>query len=379
LEACDPTGALGLQYELGLIKAAAKKGVTAGNSGATDTAWSVWTSFCQDLYCDPLLQDIQDPLPLLQIFAQRYRVGTISPSRSPVKSRTVEGALQAVGQTFASLGYADPRLQPSGKLDLRLQCQLQGYSKLNPPPTRVKPIPFQIIHHVIQHCYGTTDARMHTLAHMVTLAFFFLLRPGEYAYTDNEEAAPFRLCDIHLLHNSTRLDVFRCPEHQLTTATHVALEFTKQKNGVRGELVGLGRSAHPYLCPVKVMIWRIVHLRIHRAHPTMPIYQYHTTTTWQHIATTDITRQLRAATTVLGQAVGITPADISVRSLRSSGAMALLCAEVDTDRIRLLGRWRSDEMLRYLHVQALPIVAPLANLMVQHGYYTLLPNQPIME
>ena len=33
-------------------------------------------------------------------------------------------------------------------------------------------------------------------------------------------------------------------------------------------------------------------------------------------------------------------------------AMALLCAGVNSDRTRLLGRWRSDEMYRYLHVQA---------------------------
>jgi len=77
---------------------------------------------------------------------------------------------------------------------------------------------------------------------------------------------------------------------------------------------------------------------------------------------------------LLGHVVGITPADISIHSLRSSGAMALLCADVDPNRIRLLGRWRSDEMMRYLHVQALPIVAPLATLMVQHGYFTFLPN-----
>jgi hypothetical protein len=43
--------------------------------------------------------------------------------------------------------------------------------------------------------------------------------------------------------------------------------------------------------------------------------------------------------------MGLSPADISVRSLRSSGAMALLCANVDTDRICLLGRWQSNEML----------------------------------
>jgi hypothetical protein len=32
--------------------------------------------------------------------------------------------------------------------------------------------------------------------------------------------------------------------------------------------------------------------------------------------------------------------------------MALLCAHVDTEIIHLVGRWCSDEMLRYLHVQA---------------------------
>jgi len=52
----------------------------------------------------------------------------------------------------------------------------------------------------------------------------------------------------------------------------------------------------------------------------------------------------------MGPSYGITPHEISVRSLRASGAMSLLCAKVDTDMIRLMGRWRSDEMLRYLHV-----------------------------
>ena len=57
--------------------------------------------------------------------------------------------------------------------------------------------------------------------------------------------------------------------------------------------------------------------------------------------------------------------------------MALLWANVGTDRIRLLGRWRSDEMMRYLYVQAFPIAAPLAPLMVRHGYFTLIPNNTL--
>jgi hypothetical protein len=54
--------------------------------------------------------------------------------------------------------------------------------------------------------------------------------------------------------------------------------------------------------------------------------------------------------------------------------MALLCGHADTDRIRLLGRWRSDKMLHYLHVQAFPVVALLAPTMLQHGNYALIPN-----
>jgi hypothetical protein len=79
----------------------------------------------------------------------------------------------------------------------------------------------------------------------------------------------------------------------------------------------------------------------------------------------------------MGAAYGINACDISVRSLQSSGAMSLLCAKVDTDLICLLGRWRSDEMLRYLHVQTFPIVAPLAAQMLQHSHYSLMPNHPL--
>jgi hypothetical protein len=56
--------------------------------------------------------------------------------------------------------------------------------------------------------------------------------------------------------------------------------------------------------------------------------------------------------------------------------MALLCAHVDTDTIQLLGRWRSDEMLRYLHIQAAPIMTRFSRLMVSSdANYDLIPGQ----
>jgi hypothetical protein len=153
-------------------------------------------------------------------------VGTLAPSHAQVKARTVEGALRAVGQTMASLGFPDPRLQPNGQIELRLHRQLQCYDKADPPPTRVKPVPLQLLLRLIRHCYTTADPSFNAIGHMLTLGFFFLLRPGEYAHTDNEEATPFRICDVHLLPNNFRLNPYSCTELELTTATHVALEFT---------------------------------------------------------------------------------------------------------------------------------------------------------
>jgi hypothetical protein len=57
--------------------------------------------------------------------------------------------------------------------------------------------------------------------------------------------------------------------------------------------------------------------------------------------------------------------------------MVFLCAHVDTDIIKLLGRWRSDEMLRYLHVQAEPVMRNFSARMLQNGTFTLHPNEAV--
>ena len=59
--------------------------------------------------------------------------------------------------------------------------------------------------------------------------------------------------------------------------------------------------------------------------------------------------------------------------MRSGGAMALLMAYVDTDTISLVGRWRRDVMLRYLHTTAQTFMEGLASRVVQHGDCALIP------
>lgn len=54
--------------------------------------------------------------------------------------------------------------------------------------------------------------------------------------------------------------------------------------------------------------------------------------------------------------------------------MALLLGGTDKDTIKLVGRWRSEALFRYLHSQAPPLVAPLATTMLRHGVFQLMPG-----
>ena len=160
----------------------------------------------------------------------------------------------------------------------------------------------------------------------------------------------------------------------------MSLTFTDQKNGVRGEVIGLGRSGNPNLCPVNALVRRILHLRQRNAAPNTPLSRVHNGTRWVKVTPSMITKALRDAVTYLSPAsFGFLPIDVSARCLRAAGANAPLCAKVDTDIIRLLRRWRSDEMLRYLHLQAAPVMKNFARDMLAGGDFTLVPNQLVLQ
>jgi hypothetical protein len=335
--------------------------------------WIRWQAFCLDLCVDPWLAQVGDPVFLLQVFAHRYRLGAIAASSRPVRARTVETALRAVGQTLSSVGADDPRLGPDGKLEFRLARQFRSYKTADSPPSRVKPVPIQVVHHAINQAYAHDHVESLAVIGMITIAFFFLMRPGKHTAPTGENT-PFTLADIQLYVGPTRYSALTIPIPLLASATFVTYCFTIQKNSVRGEVVGLGRSGHHRCCPVEATANRVRHLRLHNAPSDTPLCTYFSNGTSSFVTASDITSTLRSSVAAIGPALGFAPADISARSLRAAGAMALLCANVDPNTIRMLGRWRSDEMLRYLHLQAQPLMHNFAQRMLEGGHYTLHPN-----
>lgn len=175
----------------------------------------------------------------------------------------------------------------------------------------------------------------------------------------------------------TRSTVHRLePLSDLLAATFVTLTFTRQKNGVRNETIGHGRSGHPSLCPVLCLASRVRALRLLHVPASTPINAFRETPLAPHcyVLPANIARRPRDALTIYSGPAYYASTDISARSTRAGGAMTLLCAGIDRDRIRLIGRWRSDELFRYLTVQTQPIMTGIAAYMLRGGAFRLAPG-----
>ena len=224
----------------------------------------------------------------------------------------------------------------------------------------------------------TNDEETQCVCDMIIVAYFFLLRPGEYIGAKSD-STPFRMCDIKFSCGRAVFD-HKSEKQDLRSATMVMLLFTTEKNGVKGEVVGQGPSRDPLLCPRDTLARRIIHLRKHNADKTRTIASFMTPNgSWKHVTPTMITKVLKCAVSLSGDNLEFILKDVSARSLWAADAMALLCSAIDTDIIRLIGRWRSDEMLRYLHLQAEPLMQGFSKRMVTHGNYSILPGQRVLD
>jgi hypothetical protein len=325
---------------LGSVTTAMQSGVSRGRQHSAAVYERIWNQFCQQYELDPDFTSTPDPIPWLQVFADGVRTGRHSASGHCVRSGTVADAICFVSQAYTLLGKRDPRwATDTNTIDLRLSRQIKGYAKDDAPPSRVKPIPLPILREATSLAQRAGDPTSLATIDMLWIAFFFLLRPGEYT-RPSEYSHPFRIQDVQLWQESMAVDLLTCPLVQLQTCTFVSLTFAEQKNGNRGDAIGHGRSGDPFACPVLAVARRLQYLRTLQAPPST--FLCAVGPTFQPVRPIQITTLLHAA--VLSNPIpsGITPTDINAKSLRATGAMSLLNRNVNIDNLRLLGRWKSS-------------------------------------
>lgn len=216
---------------------------------------------------------------------------------------------------------------------------------------------------------------------MICIAFFFCLRPGEYTGTTTDDQA-FALDDISFFLGDRKLNNSSSTDHEISAATAVKYLFTTQKNGDKGVVIAHARSGDDVCCPVisTIQIF-LTHRREFRRQNSpyngkLKLASYYNSKMKNvPVKAKQVTDTLRCHAATLHPVTGIDPKEVSARSLRAGGAMALLAGQCDSSIIKLLARWHSDAMMDYLHQQSLPIFKRLATTMFNHGNYSFLPDE----
>ena len=286
--------------------AAAFLAVSRQCTRSQDRFWTHhWIPFTDTLGLDPFLSTVDDKVPILCILAHWIRDGRASRSGHPVCAERVCDEILAIAKVFTSVGLPDPWFTTLGHMDPRLTALYASYKNADPAPNHVKPLPIQVLHRA--QAIALPRPLGQATIDMAWLAFFFLLRPGEYcAAPDNH---PLCCADVTLLIGATRLDLLTASPTDLRRATHVSLTFDDQKNRKRGEIIAHGRSGHTVACPVLTIIRRILCLRAQHLPATSPLCTY-VDSRPTPLTTNHITNLLRAAARSL-LTLGFAPTDVN--------------------------------------------------------------------
>ena len=353
--------------------------------------FALWEAFCASLHVSCTLREVdgtEAKLCYLLVFAHRYRGH--GRRGQPVGAGGVQQALLAVGEGFTHLGEPDPRRDPRqpGRNHPILASFLKKLQDDDDPAQRAYPVTVDMLRQLpeVLDTRHPQEGRLNQHAiDLCIVAFYWLMRPGEYTgfSSRNEDASrssrseAFRLQDVTFTIKGRQwpAPTVSLNDVNLLDASYASLRFSDQKNAVRGEEIGHWHTTDPVLCPCKALARLVTHLLHHGAPPDTPIctFYYRRGKTGQ-VTSAHITNALRHAAAHIQARTGIDPAHVSARSLRPGGATALLCANVDSRSIQLLGRWKSDAMLHYLRIYAQSVTERFSQRMLTHGNYTFDPS-----
>ena len=344
---------------------------------ASRQEWRQWSAFATSIGQHPYLLKYQGPAHHLErvhvflAFAAALRAGNFN-NKQPASAETITRTLRYCGQVLANRGFEDPRrpIQGQHNLDPAITKYIQTCHDKDPAPVRQQALPASAIS-ALHRAYSTSsDPSQKICSALISTAFFFLLRVGEYtaSTTQSQRTVPLRAQDIKRWNGTTRIDISN-PHSTLQAATAVTICLENQKNGQKGDTLHHFKAYNTSICPVAAMITLLQPIRF--APPSTPIGTY---TNAQGRKTRITANQIRAAVKHAAtlsnlEAHGYDLARIGTHSLRAGGAVALKLAGYDEITIRKLGRWSSQTFLIYIRNQIAQLNAGTATAMASQLTY----------
>ena len=301
--------------------------------------WKAWTDHNKRFYGSNGSAHHTVDTDKLLTFAVTVREGRYGLGNQ-VTVQTVERALRHVAQNFVLDGHPDPRRASPAQqsLDLPISRLIKHYRDNDPAPQPKLALPISTIT-AIANNYRWTPHR-DTVADLVTVAFFYLLRVGEYTSPQasrEKRTIPLRKCDIRLWHRGTILQL-SAPLATLLSADSATICIANTKNGTKGAVIHHDAFGGA-ICPVAALAQRIATLHKHPPNTYLDTVVHssrHTT----HDSDRDIGIAVRWGAISDGLLLrGYTIHRISSHSLRAGGAMALKHSGASDSTIMRVGLW----------------------------------------
>ena len=292
-------------------------------------------------------------------FAARVRQGYYGRGKR-VAAGTVVGAITPVGQEIAlACGTNPTKIVGSEKLLPRLSQTLDGWRKEDPPTTKQLPVEADVPELLAENGRDGNASELDTAVGDLTLiAFYYLLRIGEYTIkgkrNETKQTIQFKYEDITFFKKNSAGQL-RClsrdaAAHLIASADGATMKLDNQKNGWKGVCVYQEANGEDYLCPVKALGRRFLHIRKHGGSAKTFLSSYWKANTRADVTAEDVSRALKLAATELQYPTtkGIPISRINTHSLRSGGANALALAGYSDTQIQKMGRWRGATFKEYI-------------------------------
>jgi hypothetical protein len=264
-------------------------------------------------------------------------------------------------------GFADPRRANQGQhnLDRTFSSYYEKCKRVDPPPQPQQALPNSTVRWIAATFLIAASKRLQMIGDLVVLAFFLLLRVGEYTPSNDPRLTiPLRKKDVRLW-RGLQLIPHDAPLAELLTADAVTLCLENQKNGNKNSVLHHTSSGDSLFNPVTSAARLVDALRRSGADAPLGSFVDEQGRT-QSVSAADIRAAIRLG--AVGdnlESYGYDLRRIGSHSLRSGGAMRLKLAGYDDDVIKKLGRWSGNTYLHYIQTQIGNLTAGIATNMAR--------------
>ena len=156
-------------------------GVTVQTSKTREKYWKCWTSYCTQCNTTPYLTDLNpcERTVIITGFAARVRTGAYGLG-DQVRVQSVTDALAAISKTCQLVGKPSPVYKVEREYILPIKRLIEGFKRKDPLSIPQMAVPKEVSEAAAQLAYLTTNPRQHAVGDLCIIAFYFLLRSGEY-------------------------------------------------------------------------------------------------------------------------------------------------------------------------------------------------------